>query len=370
MEFKQISLNDGTLALSASGPIVAGDAERLRAALTPIPKDRFGARVVRLNSPGGSVFHAMQMADVFDELRVMAVVAWDDVCASACASVLFIAADARLLLGNGQLVFHSCDPGTSTAQNADALCNADIARFAGEQGFSPDWLFTGMQQAPGDRTDIVLTRQSVGCMGLQAPPGLPHYGARMTPCLQLALQGAVTWDRDWDRPAGSPPLREPLAREVNRYTYLFNWSPPDVWSYGVELDGIALTFRRFGKFAAGPELSLFCHYTVPGILTLRVRQLAPAPIPRPHSARIRTGDVIETFPVHFNKRQGHAVLSDIRLDSSVHKTLETDRSARFEVTLLDAEGNPGARISAPWATGHDRHGLAWDQCAGRYPGAP
>lgn len=110
MEFKQISLRDGTLALSGTGPIVSGDAARLRAALATIPPDHLGARILRLNSPGGSVFESFEMADVIDEMRVMAVVAWDDLCASACASVLFLAADARMLLGNGRLMFHACDP--------------------------------------------------------------------------------------------------------------------------------------------------------------------------------------------------------------------------------------------------------------------
>ena len=180
MELKHIRLNDGTPALYATGEIGPGDAEALRAALDEVSKDRFGARVVRLNSPGGSVFHAMQMAQVFDEMRVMAVVAWDDLCASARAAILFIAADARLLLGNGRLMFHGCEPGNTTSELSRLMCNGDIGRFAGEQGFSPDWLFMGLQGAEERDTELYVNLRSIGCMGLQQPPGLAHYGARQT----------------------------------------------------------------------------------------------------------------------------------------------------------------------------------------------
>ena len=60
------------------------------------------------------------------------------------------------------------------------MCNGDIGRFAGEQGFSPDWLFMGLQGAEERDTELYVNLRSIGCMGLQQPPGLAHYGARQT----------------------------------------------------------------------------------------------------------------------------------------------------------------------------------------------
>jgi hypothetical protein len=60
--------------ISAIGPIISGDAERLLIALQGTIRDRFGNKTLILNSEGGLVVEAMRMVSLMDQEKVSTVV--------------------------------------------------------------------------------------------------------------------------------------------------------------------------------------------------------------------------------------------------------------------------------------------------------
>lgn len=53
MSFSTLTLPDGMRIVLAEGPVAEGDAARLRTALQSADRDRFGNKVLALDSPGG-----------------------------------------------------------------------------------------------------------------------------------------------------------------------------------------------------------------------------------------------------------------------------------------------------------------------------
>jgi len=121
-----IDLRDGRVVLNASGPIEMGDEIAYRAALELTPVQPHGARVVYLDSPGGSVGAALAMSAVNDDFVVHTFIPAGASCASACASILFISGAYRTMSPTGRFGQHSC----STDGIADDSCNENLARHA------------------------------------------------------------------------------------------------------------------------------------------------------------------------------------------------------------------------------------------------
>ena len=87
MDFSIVK-RDGREVLFADGLIEIGDAERYRAALQSTEVQPHGARVVLLNSPGGSVYSAFEISAVNDDFTFHMVIPDGASCASACASLI------------------------------------------------------------------------------------------------------------------------------------------------------------------------------------------------------------------------------------------------------------------------------------------
>lgn len=92
----------------AEGIIQKGDDKKFETISKKAGRDRFGNIILVLNSPGGDVNAALAMANSMDKILVTTIVAGPAICASACASVIYVSGKLRAVLDKGTLGFHSC----------------------------------------------------------------------------------------------------------------------------------------------------------------------------------------------------------------------------------------------------------------------
>jgi hypothetical protein len=151
----------------ANGPIVEGDAERLRNALAQVPRDNSGMKTLALNSPGGSVEAAYKMASVMDSVGVSTVVPPSETCASACAAILFIAGKFHIVAEGGRLGLHTCYNGLTKI--GDELCNESIASFAVQHGTAYGSVFAFMRHTSPGKV-IWFSADMADCWGLSRYP--------------------------------------------------------------------------------------------------------------------------------------------------------------------------------------------------------
>lgn len=374
MDFSAIRLNDGTIAIRADGKIEDGDAEKLRAVASQASVGQYGERILILNSEGGDVFAAMETGDVINAFDFMTVVAWGDVCFSACSSVLYVAGNARLVLGDGKLVIHECDPPGSPVDRARAVasCNADIARYAGQEGYPPDLMFTAMQSS-FDQAFALSPTPNIHCQALLQPIWIDHIGRTDQPCFQLIRDGVVSWARDWEQ-IPNPPRVEEMQPDTPVNTYVLNWSPPGAWSHGFHEDGATIGFRRWGRFPAGPELEIACHRDHPGARILFLNRLAANADRDVAQIRFTAGQTVSIAnSIARFQSTGNDVGQSYTLTTEVF--LFTDRLTtglksdhpRVTFELLDAPGNLIDRIETDTASAARRIEYVEDNCAGRFP---
>jgi len=172
--------------LKGTGPIVAGDAERLREALRQTPRQRHGLKLLALDSPGGSVDAAFEMAKVMDSVGVGTLVLPGDSCASACAAILFVAGRTRIAAPGSRLGFHTCY--NSISRVGDEICNHRIAAFGLAHGIAYNSVFVFMHAAGPDGM-IWFSGQSADCWGFNRwPEGMTPAG--WEECLLKALRGS------------------------------------------------------------------------------------------------------------------------------------------------------------------------------------
>lgn len=120
----------------AEGIIVDGDAMKFKSILKKADKDKDGYITLVLNSLGGSVKASFEMVKVMDEHKVLAIVPQNALCASACASILYVSAERHIIVGNGKLGFHTCYKTSSINAEPSAVCNEIVAENAMSRGTS------------------------------------------------------------------------------------------------------------------------------------------------------------------------------------------------------------------------------------------
>jgi hypothetical protein len=186
MQFSMLQGSNGQKIVLAQGEIVAGDAGKLVRALHRASVDKHGTRTVWLNSPGGSVIDAMNMADVINAVGVTTVVPARAMCASACASVVFVAGKYRTVEKGGQLMIHSC----FDARNGQKMdqCDAVISQRAEANGLSGRAMMAFQEIAPGPQYGVLFNAADAACFGLTHAPGKAEMGDN-APCIQKALHG-------------------------------------------------------------------------------------------------------------------------------------------------------------------------------------
>lgn len=125
---------DGSGILELHGTIVSGDAEQFRLALQRVGRDALGYKRVALSSIGGLIGEAFSIAKIIEAEKVITLVRSGDRCASACASILFLAGTYRYIEEGGALGFHTCANKNDLKQSA--YCNELIAMYAESRGIS------------------------------------------------------------------------------------------------------------------------------------------------------------------------------------------------------------------------------------------
>lgn len=231
----------GHQVLLATGPIVPGDADRFLTALqetSPLPH---GAKVVLLDSPGGSVDEAMRISDILRSFSVHMVIPEGARCASACASILFIAGKYRTVEEGGKFGQHSC----SRQGVADPDCNEAIAQHAFDRGVSHGSVSAFVTYvAPEDI--LWMNRQNVDCWGISRYPFTDESKFwKSEPCAIKGLSG-----------------RMPSAQTAWRVDFLNN--------------GYRAFLRPVHDHVRELELGLFCDETHPGQLFLSMDIMGPS----------------------------------------------------------------------------------------------
>lgn len=152
------------------GEIKEGDAQRLTIAMQDAGRDQYGNISLYLNSPGGSVTAAIEVANVIIENEFSVLVPSASTCASACI-IPYLSGRFHQLLGDGLLGLHSCYYVRSDGKPQPLpLCNKEIAQFVFRQGTSVGAILDYMNETPPD--EIVYIGSDVACSyGLCGPPG-------------------------------------------------------------------------------------------------------------------------------------------------------------------------------------------------------
>jgi len=153
-------------------PIIEGDAKRLETILTQAGRDRYGNIPMYLNSPGGSVLAAFAMVELMDKHEFSAYVSSNAICASACASIVYISARFHQVVGKGRLGIHTCyiQGNPADTPGPSAFCNKKIAENATDHGTS--YSAVNMWQREYGPHSMAWIGQDVACKyGLCGPPG-------------------------------------------------------------------------------------------------------------------------------------------------------------------------------------------------------
>jgi hypothetical protein len=182
MQF-QLLQSKGQRMVLATGEIVAGDAAKLERALKLATRGQNRTKDLLLDSPGGLVREAFAMANVMDIEGVSTVVPANAVCASACASVLFVSGRYRSIEKGGALLIHSCFDGRDGSEVE--FCNALISEHAQYEGAS-GLAMMALQQAAGTNTGFLIDGKAAACLGLISSSG--RRAAAVPPCLRAAMR--------------------------------------------------------------------------------------------------------------------------------------------------------------------------------------
>jgi hypothetical protein len=162
MTFDVVSMK-GEPAIRGRGEIVAGDATRLRAVLTPNAKHSYGYYTLVLESPGGSVRAAFELSRVIDAHYVNTYVAPGGRCISACAAIVFIAGREHVAVPGSYLGFHGCF--NAQTEGIETLCNDAIAEHAFDHGTAYGAVMAFIETIPFDEVVWISSREA-DCWGI------------------------------------------------------------------------------------------------------------------------------------------------------------------------------------------------------------
>ena len=233
----------GHLVVSASGPVERGDAGRLVSALSEVKSLAHGAKVVLLDSPGGSVAAAFAISETIDALEtpIHMLVPNGARCSSACASIILISGDYRTVEPGGSVGQHSC----SIRGVIDQTCNEDLAMHAVSHGVSHGSVAAFVTQVPPDEI-LWFTAEDLDCWGiLRYPFGDTSGFEKSEPCFSQMIFGEY-----------------PQAQSA--------------WRIVFYEDGFRAFVRTWRDHSRVGEVSLFCDERSPGQLFLAMDLSAPS----------------------------------------------------------------------------------------------
>jgi hypothetical protein len=177
----------GHVVLMARGPIIPGDANKFKIALSKIPMSTHGVPVVLLNSPGGSVSEALLISKHLDSYPAHMVIPNGAECASACASILYIGGAFRTMEPFAAFGQHSC----SRNGKRDESCNDLISEHAFNNGVSYGSVDAFLTFVPPE--DILwFSREETDCNGISRYPFSweSDFKPNMDPCFFKAVDGS------------------------------------------------------------------------------------------------------------------------------------------------------------------------------------
>jgi hypothetical protein len=232
MELRQTAWR-GRPALLLQGEIERGDAGKLSQRLRGLQFWPHSAFVLLLDGPGGSVGEALLISRLLDGYVAHTVVPKGAKCASACASIVFIAGKYRTIEEGGLLGQHSC----STRGVKDQQCNDLLSKNAFLHGVSYGSVAAFVTYVAPD--DIRWFDRSNGdCHGLTRYPFERESGfEKSEPCVTRGITGR-------------------------------NEKPQSAWRIDFKGDGYRAFQRTTDDSKRNMELNLFCYEAKPGSLFL------------------------------------------------------------------------------------------------------
>lgn len=244
MDFEVVSWN-GHEAIRATGTISAGATEVLDRALNTIIYAPHGARIILLDSPGGSVGEALAMSDMLRSHQTHMVIPDGARCASACASILFIAGTYRTVEPRGLFGQHSCSRhGVPVPE-----CNEIISMHAFRNGVSHGSVHAFLTNVEPDQI-LWFSREDVDCWGISRYPFSNRSRFdKSEPCAIRALLGYM-----------------PDAQTAWRIDFMGN--------------GYRAFLRPVADHERELELSVFCDERRPGIIFVSMDIDGPADLIR------------------------------------------------------------------------------------------
>ena len=196
MEMRFAPDADGTVSLVLQGPIDTGDAQKLRETLRRRPRDARIGRVV-LNSPGGSVAEAKDMARLVLQAPAPVLVPARGVCASACF-LLFAAGRHKEAQPGAMVGVHSASVGRGQ-ENLDTLgVTTLMAREAASYGVPAAITGRMVTTQPGQMA--WLSRDELTSMGTRILDGGAGAGEAVT-----ERAGQSDWARGFAAGQALPP---------------------------------------------------------------------------------------------------------------------------------------------------------------------
>ena len=162
MTFEVMMMRDEP-AIRARGEIVSGDADRLRAVLTPKARHSFGYYALVLESPGGNVEAALELSRLMDRHHVNTYVAPGGRCVSACAAIVFIAGREHVATPGAFLGFHGCF--NLNTRKIEQLCNEHIANHAFAHGTAYGAVMAFIEKIPHNEV-VWISGTEADCWGI------------------------------------------------------------------------------------------------------------------------------------------------------------------------------------------------------------
>lgn len=226
--------------LKLSGPIYIGQAEEVKEKIQEVEVRAHGARVLLLDSPGGDVDEAFEISSILDQFRLHTVVPNGANCASACASILFVAGEFRTVEAFGTLGQHSC----SVNGLPDEQCNKEIAAHAVAHGVSQGSILAFVTYTSPDEI-LWFTREDADGWGITRYPGEEASGfEKSEPRVLQMLTGVM------------PPAQA-------------------AWRLDFFGDGFRAFLRPVSDADREMQLNVFCYESLPGRLFISMEIHGP-----------------------------------------------------------------------------------------------
>jgi hypothetical protein len=175
LQYQLVHLDQNSVALTFTGPIVPGDFERLNTFLQSVPSSD-DIKAIFIDSGGGNVVEASKIAALFNKTAAVVVVPSGSQCASACF-LLFAAAAQRAVAPDALIGVHSANDNGQEDIDSMAFTTA-VAREAAAYGVPPSIIGKMVQTEPNrvtwlDPSDLAAMHVKVIEANATEPAGPP-----------------------------------------------------------------------------------------------------------------------------------------------------------------------------------------------------